>query len=192
MPRVAKIAKLPPEHRAWLRKALVKRGFGDIVELTKELNQMLAEAGIAETVGKSAVGNEAQRVKRLQEDVFATTEAARVLRESSRDDGDLRSEAIMATIQTDVWKVLLELRTANAIEDPMERLKALTKAASGVAEMSRARVSQSKWSTEIDARVTAAEEKVARLVRKTGADPKTIAEIRASILGITQRKPGAA
>lgn len=187
MPRVAKIARLPPELRAWLRKALVERGFGDIVALTKELNELLAASGSTETIGKTAVGVEAQRVKQLQEDVFATTEAARVLRENSRDDGDLRSEAIMATIQTDVWKVLLALRTAASIEDPMERLKALSKAASSVAEMSRARVGQAKWSTEIDARVQAAADKATRLVRKAGADPKTIAEIRASIMGITQR-----
>lgn len=186
MPRVKKINRLPESLRLRLAAELVARGFGDIVKLTEDLNAWIAAEGLATTVGKTAVGKEAQRIKRLQENIRATTEAARIIADTHRDDGDVRSEALMATVQTDVWAALLELREADAEEDPLERLKALTKAATSVGELSRARVNQSKWRQDVDGRVHAAAEKATRLARKGGADPATVAEIRASILGITQ------
>lgn len=187
MPRVGKIAQLPPELRERLHKALISRGCGDIVAVTDELNAWIAKEGLATTVGKSAVGKEAQRIRRLQENIRVTTEAARVIAETSRDDGDVRGEALLATIQTDTWNTLLELREADSMDDPLERLKALTKAATGIAETSRARVNQAKWRGEVEAKVKAAAEAAGKLLRKSGASATTIAEIRNGILGITAR-----
>lgn len=189
MPRVPKIAKLPPELRAWLRKALVDRGFGDIQGVTAELNEMLSAAGVSETVGKSAVGIEAQRIKRLEQDVRAATEAAQAIAEGSRDDADARSEALIATVQADVWKAMLDLREADKAPEPEARLRMLTKAATSVAEMSRARVNQAKRRDEVELRVKAAADAAAKLARKGGASAATIAEIKTAILGITKRLP---
>jgi hypothetical protein len=121
-------------------------------------------------------------------EVNDSTEAARLMSDTSRDDSDVRGEAIMATVQTDIWSTLLELREADNIADPMDRLKALTKAATSVGELSRARVNQAKWRAEVDAKVQDAADKVTKLARTGGLDEKTAAEIRASILGITQRQ----
>ena len=192
MPRISKIAKLPPELRSRLQRVLASNGYGDIVAATEQLNEWLAAEGLDTRVGKSAVGDEAKRLKRLQENIHVTTESARVIAEMSRDDGDVRSEAIMATVQTDIWNTLLELREADSLKDPLDRLKALTKAGTSVGEMSRARVSQAKWRIDVDAKIKAAEEKITKLARKAGADPKTVAEIRATILGITARLAPAA
>jgi hypothetical protein len=192
MPRVKKIATIPPELRAWLHKALVERGCGDIVALTGELNSLLQQAGVDTTIGKSAVGEEAKRIKRLQENIHATTEAARLMSDTSRDDSDVRGEAIMATVQTDIWSTLLALREADNIADPMDRLKALTKAATSVGELSRARVNQSKWRQDIEARVAAAEEAVTKIARSAGVSPELEQRIRERILGITQRPAQAA
>jgi chaperonin cofactor prefoldin len=191
MPRVKKIATLPEELRLRLQQALVQSGGGDIVAITAELNAWLAAEGIDETIGKSAVGEEAKRIKRLQENIHVATETARLLGNTSRDDADVRGEAIMATVQTDIWHALVQLREADTIKDPMDRLKALTKAASSVGELSRARVNQSKWRTDVDARVKAAEEKVTKLARQGGMDAKTVEAIRSQILGITARTAAA-
>lgn len=188
MPPRSKIAQLPDEIRKWLHKAIVERGFGDIVALTDELNALCKEGGVAITIGKSAVGAESQKVKRAQEAIRATTEATRLIAEASRDDGDTRSEAAIALVQSQVFELLLELREAVDEEnDPVERMKVLTKVAKSLSEMSRARVNQAKWRTEVEARLKAAADKVARLVKKGGLDEKTAAEIRRSILGIVKR-----
>lgn len=190
MPPRSKIAQLPKEMREWLHKAFVERGFGDIVGITDELNQLCKEGNVAITVGKSAVGAESQKVKRAQEAIRATTEATRLIAEASRDDEDSRSEAAIALVQSQVFELLLELREAVDEEsDPVERMKVLTKVAKSLSEMSRARVNQAKWRTEVETRLKAAADKVSKLAKKGGMDAKTVAEIRASILGIVKREP---
>lgn len=192
MPPPSKIAKLPEEVRAWLHRAFVERAFGDIEAITAELNAKLREGGVAVSVGKSAVGAESQKVKRAQEAIRASTEAAKVIADMSRDDADARGEAVMALISTDLFECLLQAREAETIDDPIARMAAMSDAANAAARLTRARVNQSKWRTEVDARAKTAAEKVERLAKKGGLDAKTVAEIRSSILGITKREPAAA
>lgn len=189
MPPVSKIAQLPPDLRAWLHQAFVDRAFGGIEEITAELNQLMKEAGVAISIGKSAVGAESQKVKRAQEAIRATTEATKLLAESSRDDGDSRSEATMALIQSDVFDLLLQLREAQDESDPAERLGLLVSAAKHIGGLSRARVNQAKWRTEVEARAKAAAEKVAKIAKSGGLKPEQVDEIRRQILGVAKRAP---
>lgn len=191
MPPVSKIAQLPPDIRAWLHQTFVERAFGDIEGVTRDLNELMKQAGVAITIGKSAVGAESQKVKRAQEAIRATTEATRLIADASRDDGDSRSEAVLALVQSEVFELLLQIRESEDEVDPVERLKALRGIGKTVAEMSRARVNQAKWRAEVDARAQAAADKVARLAKKGGMDAATVQEIRASILGIVKREPAA-
>lgn len=187
MPPVGKIALLPDELRQWLRRAIVDRGYGDIVGLTDELNALCKEGGVAITIGKSAVGEESKRVKRAQEAIRATTEAARLIAEAAPDEGDHRSAAAMAVVQSETFELLLQIRDSEAMEDPVERLEVMNRASLALSRLSRGRVNQARWNAEVEQRVQAAAAKVAKLARKGGADAATVAEIRASILGIAQR-----
>lgn len=189
MPPRGKIAQLPDEIRKWLHQTLVKRAFGDIVGVTAELQDMLRQAGVAMYIGKSAVGAESQKVQRAQEAIRATTEAAKLIAEASADPSDVRSEAAMALVQSEVFELMLQVREAGQTDDPAARLKIMANVAKSVSILSRARVNQAKWRDEVDTKVKAAAERVAKLAKKGGADPKTIAEIRASILGIVKREP---
>lgn len=188
MPPVGKIAQLPPELRQWLHEALVERAFGDIRGVTEELQERLREAGVAVYIGKSAVGAESQKVKRAQEAIRATTEAARLIAESSKDSADHRSEGAMALVQSEVFELMLEIREAEEQIDPVAKMKLLANVAKSVAMMSRARVNQAKWSEEVNAKALAAADKVGKLARAGGLDKKTVDEIRSSILGISKRE----
>ncbi|HMN55634.1 MAG TPA: DUF3486 family protein [Ottowia sp.] len=192
MPPRGKIATLPANIRAWLHKAIVERGYGDTVALTEELNAMCKEGGVAVTVGKSAVGVESQRIKRAQEAIRATTEAARLIAESAPDEGDNRSAAAMAIVQSEVFELLLRVRESDAVDDPVERLAVMNEAALGLSRLSRSRVNQARWNAEVEKKAQAAAEQVSRLAKKGGMDARTVAEIRASILGIVKREPAAA
>lgn len=184
MPPRSKIAQLPEEFRQWLHQALVDRAFGDIVPLTEEFNALLKEAGVAIYVGKSAVGEESKKVRRAQEAIKAATEAAMIISESSRDDGNIRGEAIMGMVETEMFETILEIRQAEAIENPLERLNAMSKASKNIATLSRARVHQAKHRMELDARIQAAADKVSKLAKKGGMSAATAEEIRTAILGI--------
>lgn len=192
MPPRGKIAQLPEALRAWLQKALVERGFGDIVALTEELNALCKEGGVAISIGKSAVGRESQRVQRAQEAIRATTEAARLIAQSAPDEGDHRSAAAMALVQSEVFELLLKIRESDEIDDPVERLGVMNDAALGLSRMSRSRVNQARWADELDKRAQDAAARVAQLAKKGGMDARTVSEIRASILGIVKRAPDAA
>lgn len=189
MPPRSKIAQLPEEIRKWLHKTLVDRAFGDIVGVTAELQDMLREAGVAMYIGKSAVGAESQKVQRAQEAIRATTEAAKLLAESSADTSDARSEAAMALVQTEVFDLLLQMREAGDEVDPVARLKLMATVGKSVSTLSRARVNQAKWRDEVEAKAKAAADKVEKLAKKGGATPETLRQIRESILGIVKREP---
>lgn len=189
MPPPSKIATLPDDLRVWLRKAIVQRGYGDIEGLTAELNALCKEGGLAITLGKSSVGVESQRVKRAQEAIRATTEAARLIAETSPDDADHRSAAAMALVQSEVFELLLKIRESDDLDDPVARLDVMNDAALGLSRLSRSRVNQSQWAIKVGERAQAAAERVAKIAKKGGADVKTVAMIRAEILGIVKREP---
>lgn len=190
MPPRGKIATLPAELRQWLHQAFIERAFGDIQGITDELNEMAKRGGVAITIGKSAVGAESQKVKRAQEAIRATTEAAKLIAESSADQADNRSAAAMALVQSEVFELLLKIRESDELDD-LQRFAVMNEAALGLSRMGRARVLQAKWADELDQRAKAAADKVAKLAKKGGMSAATVAEIRASILGITKREPAA-
>lgn len=188
MPPRSKVAQLPPELRAWLHRAIVERGYGDIVGLTDELNALCKQGGVAITIGKSAIGAESQRVKRAQESIAATTEAARLIAEAAPDEGDNRSAAAMALVQSEVFETLLKIRECDDLDD-MTRLGVMNEAALGLSRLSRSRVNQARWNAEVEARAKAAAEKVAKIAKTGGLTPAQVSEIRSQILGITKRAP---
>lgn len=194
MPPVGKIATLPEWVREWLHQAIVERAYGDIVGLTDELNAMCKEGGVAMSIGKSAVGAEALRIKRATESIRVTTQACRAIAESAKDDGDMRSEAVMAMVQEGMFEALMKAREAESAEDPGEALALMGQAALAVSRISRTRVNQARWRDELDLRTKAAADQVAKIARKGGLDSQTVDAIRASILGIVPRPaatPGA-
>ena len=187
MPPPKKIAKLPPEIRAWFERQVVERAFSDIVGLTEELNAICKAKGLEITIGKSAVGEESLRIKRAQESIRATTEAARLIAETSPDDGDQRSAAAMAIVQSEVFEMLLQIRESESMEDPVARLDVMNQAALGLSRLSRARVNQAKWAADVEQRAKAAADKVAKIAKQGGMSATTVAQIRELILGIVPR-----
>lgn len=189
MPSRGKIARLPVELRQWLQQAFVDRAFGDIVDITAELNTLMKEAGVAITIGKSAVGAEAQRVRRAQETIAAVTRNMQLIASTASDDADMRGEALNAMVSTEMFEVLMLVREAEGEVELPARMKLMNQAALAAARLSTASVRQRKFRTEVEDRARAAAEKIGKIVAKGGMDASTAAEIRASILGIVKREP---
>jgi hypothetical protein len=183
MPPRSKIAQFPDDIRAWLHKAFVERAFGDIVGITEELK----EAGVAIYVGKSAVGAESQKVRRAQESIRATTEAAKLIAESAKDEGDDRSAAVMALLQADMFEVLLKMREAEEQPDDAVRLGLLVDASLGMARLSKARIGQAEWRAEVVKRAKAEAAAITKIAKDGGMSKERVDEIRARILGIAPK-----
>lgn len=194
MPPVSKIAKLPAAKRQWLHRLFVEHAYGDIEAITAMLNDELRAEGLHVTIGsigKTAVGAESQRVRRAQMAIRATTEAARLIAESSRDDGDSRSEAAMAIVQGEFFDVLLTVQQAEGETDSGARIKLMNHAALGLSRLSRARVNQARWSVEVEQRAKSAAEAVAKITKTGGLTQAQQDEIRNRILGVAAPRAAA-
>ena len=187
MPPVSKIAKLPDDVRQWLHQTFVERAFGNIEGVTEELRAKLQEAGIAIYIGKSAVGAESQKVKRAQESIRATTEAAKLIAETSKDDGDDRSAAVMAVLQSDMFEILLKMREAGEEVDDDLRLGRLVDASLAMARLSKSRIAQAEWRGEVMKRAKAEAAAITKIAKDGGMSKERVDEIRSRILGIAPK-----
>lgn len=185
MPQVRKIAKLSAAHRAWLHRALVEHAFGDIEELTAELNTMLGREGVDMTIGKSAVGEESQRVRRAQEAIAAATRHMQLIADTSRDDADKRGEALNALVSEGMFTALLQAREAEAEPDPSKRIALMNKAALAAGRLTTTSVNQRKWRADVEQRAKAAADTVAKIAKTGGLGADQVRQIRAQILGIS-------
>lgn len=187
MPPVPKIAKLPPELRTWLHQTFVERAFGDIEAITEELNALMKEAGVAISIGKSAVHAESQKVRRAQEAIASATRAMQLIADTATDQADKRGEALNAMVSEGLFEALLAAREAEAEEDPGKRINLMNKAALASARLTTTSVRQRKWRAEVEDKAKAAADAVTKIARTGGLKPDQVREIRAQILGITKR-----
>lgn len=187
MPPVSKIAKLPPELRQWLHRTFVERAFGDIESITDELNALMKEAGVAISIGKSAVGAESLKVRRAQEAIASATRAMQLIADTAEDQADKRGEALNALVSEGLFEALLLAREAEAEDDPAARVSLMNKAALASARLTTTSVRQRKWRAEVEDKAKAAAEAVTKIARTGGLNAEQVREIRQQILGITRR-----
>lgn len=187
MPRVSKLAKLPPPLREWLHKAFIEHAFGDIVPITAALNEQLVACGL-HPVGKTAVGEESLRVKRAQEAIAAATRQMQLMADSSRDDSDKRGEALNALVAEGMFEALLTAREAEAEPDPAKRIGLMNKAALASARLTTSSVRQRRWRHEVEERAKAAADAVTKIAKKGGMSADQVREIRAQILGVASTR----
>lgn len=181
MPPASKIDQLPDEVRAELEDRLIANGFGGYVALS----EWLAEKGYE--IGKSAIGERGQQLKRRLAAIRASTEAAKLITQAAPDDADDRSNAIMSLVQTEIFEALLALQEVTEGDEelsPAARIDLLGKAGKNIATLSRASVSRNKWAIEVRAKVDAAAADVRKLAAGAGVSEETLAAIDARLQGV--------
>lgn len=186
MPPPRKLSKIPPELLTWLHNTFVERAFGDIEAITEELNELMKKAGVAISIGKSAIGEESLRVKRAQESIAATTRAMQLIADTARDDADKRGEALNAIVAEGMFEALLLSRESEAEADPAKRIAMLNKAALAAGRLTTTSVRQRQWRHQVEERAKAAADAVSKIAKKGGMSRDQVAEIRAQIMGIAK------
>lgn len=143
MAKRSAVQQLPNPVKAWLDKALMDGNFSGYALLETELQ----ERGYS--VGKSSIHRYGSKLERRLATVRAATESARIIAEGAPDERDDRSAAVIAMVQSDIFDAMLSFQDAAEEEDQGSRLKLLAQAAKGIADVTRASVTQKKFSTEI-------------------------------------------
>ncbi|ABE50965.1 DUF3486 family protein [Methylobacillus flagellatus] len=181
MAKRSEVQGLPAEVRKWLDQTLAENNFSGYMEIAAALK----ERGYA--ISKSSVHRYGQKLENRLAAIKASTEAAEAIVNASPDEGDARSEAIMALVQTEMFDAILNLQEAVESE-PEKRMKILASAAKSIALASRASVNQKKWAVEVRAKIAAklnaASNEAESIAKDAGMSDDTWAAIRAKFLGI--------
>lgn len=145
MPPVRKIDLLPQDVRQELDRQLASSAYGNSVGLS----DWLAEQGYE--ISKTSVNNYARQLKRQQEAVRASTEAAKALNEAIGDDAADLSNAIYAQLQSGIHEALMAFADAEDEEDPAAKLALLTKAGRDFAAIGRGNIAGKRFAAEVRA-----------------------------------------
>lgn len=178
---------MPEWIRGWLNDELKSRGFSGYVELTEDLNELLAAEGLELRIGKSAVhsyGAEYEEFVRYQEEASAW--AAGWMQDVGLEEEAQRHNVLFQMITTLAFKSMQGQMARDAEEiDPRElhyigRLMKDVMASSGIRE---------KLAADERDRIAAAARKNAakdaeKGARQLGLTSQTIEQIKQSILGV--------
>lgn len=181
MGRQSTVDKLPEAVRQWLKDALEERNFSGYAEL----ETLLRERGYA--LSRSAIHRHGLKIEREMADIRAATQAARMVVQADEDDEDKRSEAMLAMVQTGIFRSLQDLNRANDESlDPAKRIALLTNVGKNIATLARASVNQKRHRLDLRARVEAAAAAVEKIATKGGLSAQSIDQLRREILGVVQ------
>lgn len=184
MARESAIDRLPPDIKKMLDDKLFANGFNGYLDLEKWLREQGYE------IGKSSLHRYGQKVERKLAAVQASTQAAMMIAEQAPDDADVRSQAVLSLVQTELFNALVDFQSATDDEEnevnPADRIKLLAQAGKGIANIVTASVSQKKWQIEVRDKAQKAADAVENIVSKSGLSGETVQMIRREILGIAE------
>ena len=172
---------LPEDVRHALERRLAESGFSNYSELTDWLKSQGFE------ISRSAVHRFGQKVERRFASIKASTEAARLIAEGASDEGDTRSEALMAMLQTELFDAMVAI---GEIDDEqlsaVDRFGMMAGAAKNIALLTSASAKLKEYQAKVKARTESAAADVAKVAKKGGLSDEVAEEIRKKILGIAQ------
>lgn len=181
----SKVAMLPKNILSWLDQTLAEGNFSDYELLAAELKKRGYD------IGKSSIHRYGQKLEKRMTAIKASTAAAQLIVDTAPDDGDARSEAILALVQTEIFEAIVGLQEAdeeksknNEKVDADKRLKVLASVGKTIAATSRASVNQKKWSVAMRDKIKAATDESEAIAKKAGMSDEDWALIRAKFLGI--------
>lgn len=146
MARRSKVHSLPPELKEWLDAELVRRGFGDYVQLAADLKERGAE------LSKSALQRYGSPFEQRLAQLKMASEQAKALVDSAPDDEDKLGAAVVRLTQEKIFSVLMELDI-----DPRDI--DVNKLFKNAAEIGKASVTQKRLSLEVRSQVEEAARK---------------------------------
>ncbi len=179
MPKRSKVHALPPELKEWLDAELVKRGFGDYVQLAVDLKARGAD------VSKSALQRYGSPFEQRMAQLKMATDQARALVDAAPDEEDKLGSAVVRMTQEKIFNVLMDLDIKAEDVDVNKLFK-------NAAEIGKASVTHKRFSMEARAALEAAARRkaledasqtVAVAAKQQGLSASGVEALRAAIIG---------
>lgn len=177
MAQRSSIEKLPEAVRHEFERKLVENGFSDYQAIAEWLQDQGYE------ISRSAAHRYGKKVQRRFAAIKSSTEAARLIAEGAADEGDTRSEALVAMVQSELFEAMLEIGEMEDLS-AVDRFSMVAKAAKNIATLTSASTRLKEYQAKVKAKVAAAADDVAKQARKGGLSDEAAEAIRKQILGI--------
>ena len=132
----SKVHSLPPELKEWLDAELVRRGFGDYVQLAADLKARGAD------VSKSSLQRYGSPFERSLAKVKMASEQARAIVDAAPDDEDKLGSAVVRVTQEKILNLLMDIDIDADDVDVNKLFK-------NAAEIGKASVTQKKFSLAV-------------------------------------------
>jgi len=111
--------------------------------------------------------------------------AARLIAEGAADEGDTRSEALMAMLQTELFDALVQIGEMPSEElNALDRFGVISEGSRKISGLISASTRLKEYQAKVKAKVAAAAENVAKQAKKGGLSDEAAEAIRKQILGI--------
>ena len=177
MAQRSSIEKLPEAVRHEFERKLVENGFSDYQAIAEWLQDQGYE------ISRSAAHRYGQKVQRRFAAIKSSTEAARLIAEGAADEGDTRSEALMAMLQTELFDALVAIG-GDGTMSIANRFGVMAEGAKKISALISASTRLKEYQAKVKAKVQAAAEDVAKQAKKGGLSEESVEAIRKHILGI--------
>lgn len=179
MAKRSTIDQLPEAVRREFERKLVENGFADYQALAGWLQEQGYE------ISRSAAHRYGQKVQRRFAAIKSSTEAARLIAEGAADEGDTRSEALMAMLQSELFEALVEIGEMPSEElGALDRFGMMAEGAKKISGLISASTRLKEYQGKVKAKATAAAEDIAKQAKKGGLSDEAAEAIRKQILGI--------
>ena len=180
MAKRSTLAILPDDIRQNFERKLAENGFSNYTELTEWLREQGFE------VSRSSVHRYGQKIERRFAAIKDSTEAARLIADQATDEGDTRSEALMAMLQTELFNAMVDIGEIDDEElPPIKKFGLMSHAAKNIAALTSASARLKEYQAKVKVKVEDTAEKVAKSAKKGGLSNEAAEAIRRQILGIT-------
>lgn len=180
MPPRSKILSMPRELQEELNARLVAGGFKDYEALAQWLNIELQARGLALTVSHMAVPRHGEKFAERLERLRLATDQAKALADGAGDDEGAMSDALVRLVQERLFTLLMEM---GDIDPKKVNISGLLK---GIAQITKASISQKQWMVEIQGKIKAAAERATGVATRGGLSADAVDAIKREILGISQ------
>lgn len=179
MAKRSNIDMLPENIRLAFERRLAENGFANYTELTEWLN------GQGYEVSRSAVHRYGQKIERRFANIKASTEAARLIAEGAADEGDARSEALMAMLQTEYALVQIGEIPDEEL-DAVERFGMMAEGAKKVSGLISASTRLKQFQAALKEKMAQkfAELEAESAKQGSGIDADTLQRIRQEVYGV--------
>lgn len=181
MAKRSTVEQLPEAVRHEFERKLVENGFSDYAAIAEWLQQQGYE------ISRSAAHRYGQKVQRRFAAIKSSTEAARLIAEGAADEGDTRSEALMAMLQTELFDALVAIGDIPDSElNAVDRFGMMSEAAKKIATLTSASTRLKQFQAALKDKMARkfAELEAESAKQDSGLDPETLKRIRQEVYGV--------